>query len=153
MDIRGSQPALLNTLAFENATKRNRPELKQGDLVYARIDRCHLDLEPELTCVDKNGKAAGYGPLKEGFMFESTSQHVLKLRRRPLPPEVRKMPSAIKWDMALGANGRIWVQSNDIKVNVAVAQILQACERLDDEDEVDAIIQQHSMAWGRQQSV
>lgn len=152
VDIRASQPALLNTLAFESATKRNRPELKQGDLVFARITRCHLDLDPELSCVNKEGKAAGFGPLKTGCLFESTSAHIVKLRSPTLPPEVRKMPSTVMWDMALGANGRVWVHSSDVKVNAAIAQILQACERIDDEDEIDAIIQQHSLAWGRRQS-
>jgi exosome complex component RRP40 len=43
--------AILNRLAFEGATKRNKPELKVGDVIYCRVSLAHRDLDTELTCI------------------------------------------------------------------------------------------------------
>lgn len=48
-------PALLSRMAFEGATKRNKPELKRGDLIYARVTLAHKDLDTELTCISASG--------------------------------------------------------------------------------------------------
>jgi exosome complex component RRP40 len=145
VDIRSSCPAILPVLAFENATKRNRPFLKVGDLVFARVVSSHIDMEPEISCVDSNGKAAGYGPLGGGYMFETGSRHVLKLRSRPPPPEIVKLPSTLKWESALGANGRVWVHSSTPQETSAIVQILQDCARIVDTDDVDAVINRHRL--------
>ena len=47
--------ALLGRLAFEGATKRNKPELKKGDVIYARVLMAHKDLDTELTCLSNTG--------------------------------------------------------------------------------------------------
>jgi len=47
--------ALLGRLAFEGATKRNKPELKKGDIIYARVQMAHKDLDTELTCLSNTG--------------------------------------------------------------------------------------------------
>ena len=56
--------------AFENATKRNKPNVDIGDLIYGRVLTGNKDMEPELVCIDGSGKANGLGVLKEGFMFK-----------------------------------------------------------------------------------
>jgi exosome complex component RRP40 len=47
--------AILNKLSFEGATKRNKPELKRGDVVYARISLADKDVDTELTCLSSSG--------------------------------------------------------------------------------------------------
>jgi exosome complex component RRP40 len=56
VDIGAPFPAVLNVLAFEGATRRNRPKLAEGDLVYARVVLAHRDIDTELACVDAGGK-------------------------------------------------------------------------------------------------
>lgn len=51
VNISSSSIALLNRLSFEGATKRNRPELKHGDVIYTRVLSCHKHLDTELTCI------------------------------------------------------------------------------------------------------
>lgn len=46
---------IINRLAFEGATKRNRPELKKGDVVYARVQLAGKDIDTELTCISSSG--------------------------------------------------------------------------------------------------
>ena len=56
LDIGGPFPAVLNSLAFEGATRRNRPKLGEGDLVYARVTLAHKDIDTELSCTEVSGK-------------------------------------------------------------------------------------------------
>jgi len=51
VNIFSSALAQLHRLSFDGATKRNKPELKVGDVVYCRISLAHKDLETELTCM------------------------------------------------------------------------------------------------------
>lgn len=57
VDLGGPFPAVLPALAFEGATRRNRPNLVAGDLVYARVTAASRDTDPELACTDASGKA------------------------------------------------------------------------------------------------
>jgi exosome complex component RRP40 len=66
VDINGPFSALLPQLSFEGATKRNRPNLKPGDVVYARVAAASRDMEPVLTCVDAAGKWGVVGVVLPG---------------------------------------------------------------------------------------
>lgn len=86
LDIGTAHSANLDGLAFEGATKRNKPNLKVanfrllfrsseaaerqvGSLIYGRISLAHKDMEPELECFDaQSRKSEGFGELKGGFL-------------------------------------------------------------------------------------
>jgi len=55
VNIFSGSVALLSRLGFEGASKRNKPELKVGDVVYCRIALAHKDLDTEVTCVMGSG--------------------------------------------------------------------------------------------------
>ena len=44
-----------------------------GDVVYARLLVAIKDMEPELVCIDSNGKSSGYGVLRGGFMIQTST--------------------------------------------------------------------------------
>ena len=46
---------MLGRLSFEGATKRNKPELKKGDYIYARVLMAHKDVDTELVCASASG--------------------------------------------------------------------------------------------------
>lgn len=100
MDVGGSEQASLSYLAFEGATKRNRPNVQVspaatasplvpgraapeprppshlfqvGDLVFAQLLVANRDMEPELVCVDGSGRANGMGVFGEGGLLFSVS--------------------------------------------------------------------------------
>ena len=50
-----SQPCCPRWL-LRGATRRNRPSLAPGDLVYARVTAASRDADPEITCTDAAGK-------------------------------------------------------------------------------------------------
>jgi exosome complex component RRP40 len=69
VDIGGAAPASLDNLAFEGASRKNRPNLKPGSLVYARVTLANKDMEPEVSCLSTSGKAEGFGALDDGYLF------------------------------------------------------------------------------------
>lgn len=48
IDIGAADFALLNFMSFEGATKRNRPNIKVGDLIYGQIILSSKHIEPEV---------------------------------------------------------------------------------------------------------
>lgn len=134
VDVRAATAAVLPTLAFEGATKRNRPKLQPGDVVYARVAATSLDMDPELACTDAVGQAAGMGPLEKGFVFESDGGHARRLLAPRVPPELVKLGQSVAFEMAVGANGRVWVHSQAPRVTAAVVRALCESARAGSED-------------------
>lgn len=62
VDIGATHTAMLSGLAFEGVTKRTRPDLHAGDLLWARVVTV-LEGDTQLSCVDDDGKANGLGLL------------------------------------------------------------------------------------------
>lgn len=128
VDIGSAHQAQLDGLAFESATKRNRPILKVGSLVYARVSLAHKDMEPELECFDaQTRKAEGFGELKGGFMLKCS----LQLCRFLLDPRYFLLPllgSKFPLEVAIGVNGRVWIKTPEIKQTIAVARCIEAVD-------------------------
>ncbi|XP_042317093.1 exosome complex component RRP40 isoform X2 [Sceloporus undulatus] len=71
VDVGGSEQASLSFLAFEGATKRNRPNVQVGDLIYGQFIVANKDMEPEMVCIDSSGRANGMGVIgQDGFLFK-----------------------------------------------------------------------------------
>ena len=52
----GYMPISALTLAIAGTTRRNRPNLHAGDVVYAKVTSAPRDAETEITCVLATGK-------------------------------------------------------------------------------------------------
>lgn len=141
LDIKGPAQAILPALAFEAATKRNRPKLDVGDIVLCRITRAMAAMEPEASCVDGHGKADGMGPLTQGYCFDTTTSHCQKLWGKP--PELKYVEQSQAGEVAIGLNGRVWVKSGTPEHTAAIVQMLKASERVNSSDAVHQLVQQH----------
>ncbi|XP_006011633.1 exosome complex component RRP40 [Latimeria chalumnae] len=133
VDVGGSEQASLSYLAFEGATKRNRPNVQTGDLVYAQFIVANKDIEPELACIDSCGRANGMGVIgQDGLLFKVS----LGLVRKLLSPEseiIKDLGKVYPFELVVGLNGRIWVKAKTIHQTLIVANILEACEHLTSE--------------------
>uniref|UniRef100_A0A182M175 AB hydrolase-1 domain-containing protein n=1 Tax=Anopheles culicifacies TaxID=139723 RepID=A0A182M175_9DIPT len=101
LDIGSCETASLSYMAFEGATKKNRPDVNVGDIVYARLLIAHPDVEPELVCVDSHGKKGKLGVLHEGFMLCCS----LNLIRKILNPKcafLALLAKELPFEMAAG---------------------------------------------------
>ncbi|OJT10393.1 Exosome complex component rrp40 [Trametes pubescens] len=128
VDIGSAHMASLDGLAFEGATKRNRPNLKVGSLLYARVSLAHKDMEPELECFDaQTRKAEGFGELKGGFLVQCS----LKMCRLLLDPKHFLFPllgARFPLETAVGINGRVWVNCKDPRQTIAVVRCIEAVD-------------------------
>jgi len=111
VDIGSSADAQLGALAFENATRRNRPNLNVGSLVFGRVSVFDRDMEPEISCTTASGKGGGFGELTDGYMFRCS----LGLCRMLLTADcavLADLGEKIPFEIAVGQNGRVWVNAN-----------------------------------------
>lgn len=124
--------ATLPHLAFESATKKTRPQLSSGELVYARVSLANRHMDPELECVNPStGKADGLGPLKDGMVFDVS----LGFARRLLMAKSREEgkvevlealgEEGLAFETAVGRNGKVWVNSENTKTVVVVGRALR----------------------------
>ena len=134
VDIGSSEQASLSYLAFEGATKKNRPDVKIGDVFFAKLLQAGKEMEPELVCVDLFGKRGKLGVLQEdGFVFTCS----LNLIRKILNPQctlLKLLGSKIPYDVALGMNGKIWLKTNSIKETIVIRNAILAAEHLTNEE-------------------
>ncbi|XP_071856588.1 exosome complex component Rrp40 [Bombus fervidus] len=128
VDIGASEQASLSYLAFEGATKKNRPDIQVGDLVFAKLLAASKDMEPELVCVDSHGKEKKLGALSsEGMIFTCSLSLVRKiLNRNSLLFNTLARSQA--FEVAVGMNGRVWVKARTIQETIAVATAILAAE-------------------------
>lgn len=124
--------ASLPHLSFEGATKKTRPQITRGNLVYARVTLANKHMDPELECVSSStGKSDGLGPLNEGMLFNVS----LGMARRLMlgnPPVhgdlgvLRDLSNAgVAFEIAVGRNGKVWVDSKSVKTTMAVGRAIQ----------------------------
>ncbi|XP_041845510.1 exosome complex component RRP40 [Melanotaenia boesemani] len=130
VDFGGSEQASLSYLAFEGATKRNRPNVQVGDLVFAQFIIANKDMEPELVCIDGAGRANGMGVFGAGGLVFKVS---LGLVRRLLSPQsdIRSdLEQLFPCELVVGMNGQVWVRAASIQQTLIVANLLQSCDTM-----------------------
>ncbi|KAL8701378.1 MAG: hypothetical protein Q9201_004947 [Fulgogasparrea decipioides] len=127
--------AQLPQLAFEGATKKTRPQLSPGSLIYARVLSASKQLEPEIACYNPStGKSEGMGELKGGMIFDVS----LAMARRLLLNKQREegklvvleeIAEQVAFEVAVGRNGKVWVKANGVKETILVGNALQDTDR------------------------
>ncbi|KAG5270217.1 hypothetical protein AALO_G00190090 [Alosa alosa] len=130
VDVGGSELASLSYLAFEGATKRNRPNVQVGDLVFAQFIIANKDMEPELVCIDSCGRANGMGVFGEGGFLFCVS---LGLVRRLLAPQseiVADLSGLFPCELVVGMNGRVWVKAKSTQQTLILANLLESSENM-----------------------
>lgn len=127
VDIGASEMACLSYLAFEQASKKNRPDVNQGDLVYARLVAAGKDFEPELACVNTAGKKGKLGVLNNGFLFHC-SLNLCRMILRNDCPLLSAISKEMPFEIAVGTNGRIWIKAHSIHETIAVGNAILAAE-------------------------
>jgi len=130
VDVGGPTFASLPILAFEGATRRNTPNLQIGAALYARVVNAHRDSDPELACTDASGKAAGFGPLKGGYIFECTTGLARRLLSKPTCPVLEALGKSLSYEIAVGLNGRVWVNAAKPATTIVVSNAILNAEFL-----------------------
>ena len=140
LDIGSPHPAVLNWTGFELSSRKNRPQWPVGSLVYCRVIVANKDMDPEVACVAANGKAQGYGQLEGGILIKCS----ISLCRSLLSPDcpvLKYLGKKIPYEIAVGMNGRVWINSQSCKHTILVANTIQRAESLSDDQTAELVKQ------------
>ncbi|KAL5969836.1 Exosome complex component RRP40, partial [Taenia solium] len=138
LDIGCPALASLNVLAFEGASKKNRPDIRLRDVIYAAILQADPDLEIELTCMDEAGKAARMGILGRhepgsvgnaggmngGVMISCSLELARRLTDTTNFPLVEKLGERFPFEICVGCNGRIWLTARSPRETMLLANAI-----------------------------
>jgi exosome complex component RRP40 len=154
VNMGGPHPGLLSSLAFEGASKRNKPQFHPGTLLYARVSQLYRNgmMDPVLSCQigpndigvlrkDWMTNEGTYGELKGG-----TVQRVsLGLARELLKPnnvvlQELSQQHKLAFELAIGVNGFVWVHSTQPEYTILIQNAISNSEVLT-EPQVRAMVQ------------
>jgi len=124
VEIGCHEGAILSAFSMEGAHKKNKLNLAISSLVYCRVTVASRDMEPEVACVSSQGKKEGFGPLVDGFMFQCHTG----LARDCLAEDshiLHELGKHFPYEVAVGINGRIWVNSTSPFNTILIANAIQ----------------------------
>ena len=137
--LHGTGLARLPELAFDGASKRNKPALAVGSVVFARVAAVSAHVDAELSCCVQSGPRrdwmtgqALFGELRGGALVRVSTA----LARRLLDPGcalLAALGAALPFELAVGLNGCVWVLARAARQVAAVAAVLERAEFLDDD--------------------
>lgn len=130
--------ALLNRLSFEGASKRNKPELERGDVIYARVAVANKDEDIELTCISSSGVkkdwSSGetiYGQLTEGLVLRVTIQQT-RAMLRPDCVLLSALGKHVAFEITVGMNGMVWIKAGNVIDTIVIRNAIANAAFLDD---------------------
>ncbi|KFH09644.1 putative exosomal 3'-5' exoribonuclease complex subunit [Toxoplasma gondii VAND] len=118
--------------SFEGATRRHKPELRRGSLILCRVERASPELGAELTCIDPNCKKSWtsqeklLGELEGGFVLDVPAPLAISLSS-PHCFLLESLGERLAFEIASGANGRVWIRAKDAGDAILIGNILVAC--------------------------
>ncbi|CAM9121980.1 unnamed protein product [Ectocarpus sp. 12 AP-2014] len=146
VNIFGSCAALLGMLEFDGASKRSKPNLRTGSLVFCRVAAVNKDMETELTCTSTHHGSkkdwmtgqSTFGELRGGKMERCS----LLLSKSLTKPDCRVLKSLAKhmpFELAAGLNGTFWVDSGSEAHTIVICNAILNSEVMTDA-QTDAMV-------------
>ena len=99
--------------------------------MYAKVSSASKHMDPEIVCHNSStGKSDGMGELKGGMVFDIS----LGMARRLLMAKQKEdgglsvledIAERLPFEIAVGRNGRVWVNSAGVKETLLVGNALQ----------------------------
>lgn len=105
--------------------------------MYARVCKASKWEDVEVECVNSNtGKGEGMGPLSGGMVFEVSPGFARRLMMgtgkdgRSVGGVVvlEEVGEKVRFEVAVGRNGRVWVDSGSVRETVAIGRLLREAD-------------------------
>jgi len=137
-------------LAFDGASRKTRPNLASGDLVYARVCGVvgkYLD-QVEVECFTVSPTTGvsdeGLGPLEGGTVVDVGVGFARRLFLGAKKGGIHVLDllgERVTFEVAVGRNGRVWIGKADIKVLLLVSRVLKevAVKNLNEKEQKDLV--------------
>lgn len=118
LDINTSHDALLNSIDFEGATKKTKPNLQVGDVLFAKVYHTNKFDNTILTCKsDDNSKTWSSGESLFGQLINGNVYYFPRIWAWKLinnNTTIERLKDYIDFEICIGMNGRLWINSNGI---------------------------------------
>lgn len=115
--------------------------MKIGDIVYCKILTGEKDIEPELVCIDSDGKANGMGHLSKGFLFRVSQDFSRRLLSFTCP-FLRTLGKLMKFECAIGLNGFVWIKTEFSRDTIFISNLILKYYHIKDSDTEEFIKRQ-----------
>lgn len=132
VDIGATELAMLPYLAFTNATKKNRPDIKVGNVLAAKIKVATPYMESEISCVEYANSVL-LGQLENGFIITVSLNYALQLKKSS-SKLLYHLGQHVPYEIIIGANGKIWINSASINTTIALGSAILKAEHLKEEN-------------------
>ena len=122
VDIGYNELASLSLYDFEGSTKRTKPNVDRGDVIYGQL-KIDGECQPQITCINEDGKADGMGVLHEnGYIFDIP----IEIANNLIDHDnlLKELGNDIPFEIAIGANGRVWVKAATTRTMIALRKVL-----------------------------
>ena len=139
VNILASKEASLNSIDFQGATRKTKPNLIVGDVIFAKVEKENKFSNAILTCktnTNSKGWSSGestYGELKGGKLYEYNRYLCLKLLDNK--DFIHRLKECVnKLLLKIGYNGRIWIKTENITDTPKVFQAIKEGLNLNNEE-------------------
>lgn len=146
LDINGTDTATLSAVAFQGATKKNKPTLQIGSVVFARVIRASKTMEAEVTCIEPGsskswgGGECTFGELKEGNLVNVSLEYARMLSKSGRSNRIfRLLGEKVPFESAVGTNGRLWVKASSVRETVALSIAFQKADILETDEWLETV--------------
>ena len=127
-NILANKEASLNSIDFQDATRKTKPNLNVGDAVFAKVEKENKYSNATLTCKSSNnskGWSSGestYGELKGGKLYDYNRYLCFKLLdNKDFIHRLKECVTSLK--LKIGYNGRIWIKTENF---IDIPKVFQA---------------------------
>ena len=130
VDIGSYTHAILSSSEFEGATKKQKPNLNLGDVIFARILKVNKFDAPLLSCIslhEHKNWASGesfFGNLKGGMVFNFNRANTWEFYKENYA--IERLNDVVNYEIIIGFNGRIWIQAENAEDVYNIYQILMS---------------------------
>lgn len=99
--------------------------------MYARVSRAVKGDDVELEGYNSaSGKSEGMGQLKGGMVFEISPAFARRLMmgNKGGVSILQGVGEKIRFEVAVGRNGRVWVDSGNVRTTASIGKLLTDCD-------------------------
>jgi exosome complex component RRP40 len=138
VDINSYTHAILNTKDFEGATKKQKPNLNLGDIVFARVSKVNKFDTPMLSCInplEHKNWASGesyFGNIKGGNLFDFDRINTWGFYKDNYV--LNRLNDMITYEIIIGFNGKMWINSDSAENIYAIHDLLMKSLKLSEEE-------------------
>lgn len=132
VDIGADSMACLNSLEFQNATRKEQPKYPDGTLIYCRVLSNDRFGKIQLSCInplDKkawNSGEAFFQKLDGGFVIDLPinfcRQQLLSAKSDYL---LEKLGGLFQFELCTGYNGKVWIKAERQVETILIANSLK----------------------------